>query len=528
MTKFAGSLLFLFACIVLLSARNEASAESCIIPKSGPWPACATGKASAPPNSQPLNCRYGTSISFRQDGNTTNYLGIPWLQTTAAGWYVDFGYQNVTPPETNYVRQVRFFPNLKQKWGEADTYDRDNYLPGYRSFPTFTNLKNVAAQNPGSIWIVGNEPDRFKFQDDLQPEVYAQAYHDVYEVIKAADPTAQVATAALVQVTPGRLQYLDLVYNAYWRNYGQHMPVDIWTAHVYPLAEKQVNGDFGPAGIAIGTDPNLAILQSGSSCTNPYDNVYCNAEHDNIDIFKQQVYAMRRWMQQHGYQNTPLMVTEVGVLFPETYDDGVPFLDELGNQFTKQRVINLLTNTSNFLENARDPQIGYPQDNYKLVQQWAWFGMYTDNVGANSNLLQQGWESYRDGDSAALSVVGERFRNEATNQALTANLIIESVQGEQNGDSMRLTATIRNNGNTAVVAPYTVTFYADATMQQPIGSQTIAPILHGCATSVDTAFVDWVPSRRGWQGVWVHVDSAESIHEVSESDNTRKGSILWR
>ena len=511
----------------------------CTIPPSGPWPPCArhgTNSSSVSPakntSTTQSNCRAGMSITFRDTEQGIKYLGIPWLETVNSGWYIDFGFQLQSTEKANYIRQIRVTQDLKRQWTADDTYDPSNYLPTYFTFPNYERMTASAQKNPGNIWIVGNEPDRFKFQDDMHPEIYARVYHDTYKVLKEADPTAQVAPAALVQVTPGRLQYLDIVYDTYRKLYGSAMPVDIWTAHIYPLAEKQRNGQFGPAGIALGTDPALAILQSSpepNRCDNSFDNVYCHAEHDDINIFKQQVLAMRQWMKNHGYQNTPLIVTEVGILYPEKFEDGEFFRDELGQTFTTERVNQFLTKTSQYLESAADQSLGYPHDNYKLVQQWAWFSMYTDGfVGSGSNLLKKGWESHGVGNASALTSIGHTFKREATNQPMVANLVIDSLQATPNNDRLKLAATIRNNGNIAVTEPYDVSFYADAELTQLIGSRTIRPILHGCATSIDVATVDWQPTRKGWQNIWVKVDSAQSISEANEGDNTEQANVRWQ
>jgi len=36
-------------------------------------------------------------------------------------------------------------------------------------------LPSLVSQNPGAVWIIGNEPDRKDVQDDLTPEKYAEA-----------------------------------------------------------------------------------------------------------------------------------------------------------------------------------------------------------------------------------------------------------------------------------------------------------------------------------------------------------------
>jgi hypothetical protein len=60
---------------------------------------------------------------------------------------------------------------------------------------------------PRTVWGTG--------QSDIYPEIYAQAYHDIYQFVKSCDATARVAIARVVEVTPGRQQYLEKVWQTY-------------------------------------------------------------------------------------------------------------------------------------------------------------------------------------------------------------------------------------------------------------------------------------------------------------------------
>src|SRR5690606_34019396 len=84
-------------------------------------------------------------------------------------------------------------------------------------------LAATVALLPGRTWLIGNEPD-VKWQSNATPAEYAQAYHLAYTMIKAADPTAQVAIGGLSQITPLRLDYLDAVWAAYRAQQGTTMP----------------------------------------------------------------------------------------------------------------------------------------------------------------------------------------------------------------------------------------------------------------------------------------------------------------
>ncbi len=76
------------------------------------------------------------------------------------------------------------------------------------------SLREIAARNPGLLWLVGNEPDVI-WQMNATPEEYARLYHDVYVAVKAGDPTSQVAIGGVSLVTPLRLRYLEEVLAAY-------------------------------------------------------------------------------------------------------------------------------------------------------------------------------------------------------------------------------------------------------------------------------------------------------------------------
>ena len=101
----------------------------------------------------------------------------------------------------------------------------------------WSDLREAARNNPGSLWLIGNEPE-CNYQANLTPDVYAQRYYKSYTEIKAADPTAQVAIGGVVQPTPLRLQWLDLVRQRYQNRYGATIPVDVWNIHNMILMER--------------------------------------------------------------------------------------------------------------------------------------------------------------------------------------------------------------------------------------------------------------------------------------------------
>jgi hypothetical protein len=241
--------------------------------------------------------------------------------------------------------------------------------------PNVDAIAAVARAAPGSLWLVGNEPDQIALQDDATPIQYAAAYHQAYEALKRADPTALVAAGGIVQPTPLRLRYLDAVLAAYQQLYGAPMPVDVWQIHNYVLREER--GSWG-AEIPPGLPDNQGML-------------YEVDDSGNLEVWKAHIWAFRRWMQDRGYRDKPLVVSEYGIPMPPDYG------------FEPDRVRGFMRDTLDFFLSATDPALGYPPDANRLVQRWCWFSV-ADLVYPTGNLfdpqtrqitpLGQAWREY--------------------------------------------------------------------------------------------------------------------------------------
>ncbi len=244
------------------------------------------------------------------------------------GWYLDWS-ARVDPPRPDgvvYAQMIR--------------------LGGGVLRPNVEEIADIARANPGSLWLVGNEPDVI-WQDNAAPATYARLYHDAYAAIKDADPTARVAIGGVSQPTPLRLVYLDAILAAYRQQFGAEMPVDVWNTHNFILQEKR--GSWG-----VDIPPGLPDEQGM---------LYEVDDGDNLEIFRQQIVDFRQWMVQRGYQDTPLVVSEYGILMPEDYG------------FPPDRVAAFMTSTFDFFLTATDATLGYPADDYRLVQLWCWYSL---------------------------------------------------------------------------------------------------------------------------------------------------------
>jgi hypothetical protein len=470
------------------------------------------------------SCRYGVSASE---------IGAPFLTNVGIGWVYTFGAvkPDWVPDGVHFAHMIR----LKQ--------DKDGatYLPSYTVRPSLSNngLGRLIDANPGALWIVGNEVDRFARQDDLMPDMYATAYHDVYHYIKSRDPSARVAVSGLVQVTPGRLQYLDKVLSAYRLKYGSGMPVDVWTFHAYIFAERKevYNGKGGNpvwAWIANGTDPELAIKEPHEErplaerlalCAR--EDYYCIKEHDDPALFEKQVVEMRRWMKINGYQNTPLILTEWSQLF--WYIIGANgdcnIKDEDGNCFTPQRVTRFMERTLDYLDNATSQELGYPADRYRMVQQWAWYSMdplsRDVNTDGNPSLLVN-WEG------TALTQMGQKYKQRIAQAAGNPNLMVERVLGGAiaPGEDGKLGVIIRNNGVKPTTQSFVVEFFSDEARTQKIGEAVVPAGLEGCAMQSIVAETTWASRPAGVHRFWVSIDRAGAIAGDDPGDNTGQGVVI--
>lgn len=242
--------------------------------------------------------------------------------------------------------------------------------------PDTQSLRELAQRSRGLTWLIGNEPD-VRWQDNTTPEVYAVAYHRAYTAIKSADPTAQVAIGGLSQITPLRLQYLDRVWEFYQSLYGAPMPVDVWNMHAFVLREERI-------GWGVNIPPGFFIDHRGE--------LWEVDDHDDLSIVEQQIWAMRQWMADHGQQDKPLWITEYGILMPADYG------------FETARVVRFLEKSFTLFESLRDEELGYPADDYRLVQRWNWYsardsryptGNLFDNYGNTTPVGDAYWDYLR-------------------------------------------------------------------------------------------------------------------------------------
>jgi hypothetical protein len=450
------------------------------------------------------NCRYGIGQSSQ-----SNYA----VTALNLGWYLDWR-TSITPTRPNeaeYMQVVRIQPATDGSF---------TFTP-----PTAT-LQAAVLANLGAVWLIGNEPDS-PLQDNVVPELYARAYHHLYGLIKSYDPTARIGAGGIVQPTPLRFQYLDRVLATYRSYYSQTLPADLWNTHSYIL--REITYDDPEACASIDPDTHQctpgplevwgAYVPPGINATR--GELYTYSQMFSLSIFRQRLIDFRQWLSRHGYRDMPLLITEYGTLFPyPPYIDGDPYVDENGVPMTEARTATFMTGSFDVLRTLVDPNIGYRADGGRLVQRWSWYS--ADDVGYGGVLFYT--------DTHALNPLGQVFAAYSNQQlpAIDLNVATDSSAAPWAGQPITfiLKATVGNQGNISVSAPFTVTFYDGLPGSGvPIGWTQIPGGLSGCGGAVAIS-TTWTVAAPGLHTFYVEVDSTHSITETDDNNNIATGWAL--
>jgi hypothetical protein len=286
-------------------------------------------------------CRIGINAPLAVDGYDINSLRIASL--------LDWGAVNnpTLPDGVEYIRVLRL---------------RDDLYPG-----TLANLPGWVQANPGSVWVVGNEPDTTyedqpgSGQDGLLPEVYADRYYEMARIIRRLDRSAQIGFGPVVQPTPIRIRYLQRAWDQLVLDAGNTHEasslVDIWVPHSFILNEE-------PGAWGTGIPPGFENDHDDAVIITNYDDTH------SITIFQNRILAFRLWMASIGEREKPLWITEYGSLFPPVDPPGEDYYN-----VSDEDTALFMLNTFNFMLLASDHQSGMPADGDQLVQRWFWYSL---------------------------------------------------------------------------------------------------------------------------------------------------------
>lgn len=352
--------------------------------------------------------------------------------------------------------------------------------------------------NPGAVWLIGNEPDS-SGQDNMSAAEYATFYHDLYTFLKAEDPTSRIAVGGVSQPTPIRLRYLDMVLSSYEQQYGTPLPADMWHVHNFILPE-----DCSWGGVSI--PPGMEAYRSEAIPCHPSLN-----EHGDINTFKEQLRTFRTWMQERGYRNMPLIVSEYGILLSKYHG------------YDHARVRDYMLASFDFMLNTTDSASGYPLDGNRLVQEFAWFSLnffeFDINTyqGLNGNLF--------DYESRAIMPLGLDYA--AYTQPLTLRTIDLALTDFQASATeidvempLTFTATLVNQGGIAAEDVVLQLWDGDPNhggnflQETPITAQ----MLTGCQNPIKFQ-QQWRPTTGGAQTIYGLLRAGNDYLEVDDTNN---------
>lgn len=411
-----------------------------------------------------------------------------------AGWYADWAYR-LNPPHPNGMDYQPLVPT-----------GRGSYPPNWWW------MAERILNNRGQLWIVGNEPEA-RFMENYTPAEYAVIYHDVYHFIKSIDATAKVTIGGVIQPSPLRLQWLDMLWQAYQARYGAPLPLDAMNTHMQILNEVSCAYD----------EYNCWGAEIPAGITANYGITMTLADNASYDIFVDLLWDLRHWMNNRGLRDKPLIISEYGVLLPSDYlCDGCSENPALGDAI----VASFMTRTFEFMLNTTDANIGMPADGNRLVQRWMWYTLndrpydFETGGGFNGALFD-----YRDTTyPGTLTYFGQIFGDFARRYKVDyvdlrpAGLTV----GARVGDEITLAAKIANWGNTPASA-ITVRLYDGdpAAGGEQVGSDVIVPsvgIRYGAPGLASFAFTA-APDMRV-KTFYVVVDPENTIGESDESNNS--------
>lgn len=440
---------------------------------------------------EPL-CRFG--VNHHGEVSLTSIQ----VESLNAGYFIDYRANTAEKPATmQQLRMVR----LRQP---------DKSRTDYIVSPDPSTIVTLAQSNPGSFWLIGNEPDRQIYQDDLTPAAYARAYHELRQIIKTADPTAILVAGNIVQASPIRLKYLDLVLAAYQDAYGTKMEVDAWGIHTFILNEQP--GQWG-ADIPRGVSP---------------EGGWVLGTHQNADftLFQQQVLAFRNWMYYNGYRNKPLYITEYGVLMPD--DPGY-------GSFSPEDVSNYMVRTFDYLLNTRDLKLGYPADDYRLVQHFSWY-----SINHKAKLVNGQWEGFNgylfDPDTGnSRTPMGDTYADYTTQLNSEIDFLISDLRispAAPLANNGPVTATIQihigNAGNTVSAKNFTLRLYLGDPGQGGtlLSGGEFSGTLKGCGDKQVIEYV-WPNVNPAKYEIFAIIDPAPGASDVKPSNNQLKRTFFF-
>lgn len=311
--------------------------------------------------------RAGFNMTIQDSNTLSKYTLTNMVNPISKVWFHNFMSNN--PPETSpYQHQMAALWN-----GATLTTSQMN------------SWKSQATAYPGRKWLFMNEPDN-EGQGKKTPAQYAEDYHTFYYGIKGVDSTAKIYAGGICQCTWQRIRWLDEMIYHYLVTYSEDFPCDGFHAHAYTMPEG-----FGPG---VGFAYGLSNPESDSNVSSEAENAtwWSTNKDKDVTIFKTYVHQLREYLAVNGFADKPLIISEFGML----------------RDFSTTDHANYLKQTFTYMLDAADTTYGCTTDNYRLVQEFAWFCINYRSGGTNYNV--NSW-LFNFASPYAITVVGTAFHD---------------------------------------------------------------------------------------------------------------------
>jgi hypothetical protein len=187
------------------------------------------------------------------DLNKDGVVNVVDIMKAASHWHCEEPQPTVVPTPTGevmgekgvviqrpeYVRQYEL-DQLNIQWAYTHWVNENLFGMGFDYVPLIQckywessfkgNVGPVAADHPGSDWLLCNEPDLVG-GDNLLPQEALTITHEIVLEIMTADPTARLVVGGTSHLHP---EWLPEFVSLYEQEYGE-LPFDGYHFHIYPV-----------------------------------------------------------------------------------------------------------------------------------------------------------------------------------------------------------------------------------------------------------------------------------------------------
>ncbi len=303
-------------------------------------------------------------------------------QNLNAGWYFDWGSGNGNSggPKVNLE-----YMGLVGGYRSSSDAEIASECKGLKA----KIIANRSKYPSGMMWTVGNE---IGWDDGRSAATYAREFSAWRTCLKSIDPTFKVGTGAIIQPTL-RLPFNNKDIVCVNKEYpvkdtgltdanGYQSGTNYFIAFIKALRDQYNNL------------PDFVVNHGYTPCNNAS---YATTNWKSSGLFEASIVEQRRVMKLLGLQNIDLIIKEFAPL---------PYTDYTSIQTYMSQTVDFLVNRN------KNTDLGQPEDNYRMVQRWAWFNLNSwKGKVAQDNTNYPALELF-DTNALTIKPLGIKYRDE--------------------------------------------------------------------------------------------------------------------